>query len=117
MSKLDPNYQEVDGVVLLGKAAAPRVYADGVSQLLLGFPMTSIAFHQVAEPPGDETEGKEMRKIAVIVTMPTLALAEAVQNILTGLKAGAEQIAGFQAGANDQLQKLLSQVTINEEPK
>lgn len=117
MSKLDPNYQEVDNIILLGKAAAPRVYADGVSQLLLGFPTTSIVFHQIAEPASEETQGKEMRKVAMVVTMPTLALAEAAQNILAGLKAGASQIAGFQAGASEQLQNLLARVAVNEEPK
>lgn len=63
----------------------PDFYADGVTQLQLGVPMSRILFHSVIAPAdGTEQTPVEHRLAKLSLAIPTAALFELVANIATG---------------------------------
>lgn len=77
-----------------------QTYADGVAQMMIGFPMSKILFFGVSASASEQQmqEGVEVRKATFELTIPTIALLETAQNILT-------TIAGNNAAMLDGLNK------------
>lgn len=68
--------------VLLNRASAPEVFIEGVSQVMVGFPLTKIVFHTVVEPK--DGKDKEVRRVVQTLSMPTIAAVE-LAKIITEL--------------------------------
>ncbi len=61
----------------------PEVFSDGVSQLLMGVPVSKLTFHSVTNP-ADPSSGIEQREGVVRLIIPTPILLEMCRNILAG---------------------------------
>lgn len=59
---------------LIARQNAPEVYADGISQMMIGHPVSKVTFHSVLDAANDG--GKEMRKAKLLLTIPTASLLE-----------------------------------------
>jgi len=95
---------KTDGFVL-DKTAAPEIFADGVSQVLTGYPVSRVVFHTVLEPAGSGT--KELRKASAILTMPTVSLIETARKLLALAKEAEDQLKQFNAEHAAAIRRLL----------
>lgn len=67
--------------VLVNRTSSPEVFVEGVSQVMMGFPLTKIVLHSVMEPK-DGAE-KEIRRVVQTLSMPTLAALELAKIVLS----------------------------------
>lgn len=65
MTKIDDlNYEEREQTILIDRYKVPEIYADGVSQILMGYPTVKLTLHSVLE-----SREKEIRKACAVLTM------------------------------------------------
>ena len=60
----------------------PEIFVDGLDQLIGGFPITKVVFYQVSSPANDN-DGIVQREAALRLVMPTAALLEFCQVVLS----------------------------------
>ena len=90
--KQTPNTVENEAFILEGRIAAPEIFVDGWSQVLVGYPLTKVVFHTLVQPSGPDT--KEIRKVAMTMTIPLAQAIQFAQTILSYCKNGEQQLAG-----------------------
>src|SRR5579859_5876757 len=73
-----------DGVLELG--------VDGISNALIGFPVSKVVFHVVTLPKPDSPV--EQRKAVTTITINTLALIQFCQQTLTAFASSREKLEG-----------------------
>lgn len=105
---------DVGPFVLLNKGSAPDIYAEGISHVLLGYPVTKVVFHTMMEPA--TPQNKEIRKATAVLAIPTVSLIESAQLILQVCKGGVGDLTGFNALQGQKIQDLLSAIEIREQP-
>jgi hypothetical protein len=93
---------DTDAFTLSGRVSAPEIYADGYSQLLLGFPTTKIVFHSLVEPK-TEVDSKEERRVVATLSISTLDAILLATTILAGCKSSEGQLG---LGADQYLTRL-----------
>jgi hypothetical protein len=69
-----------------------NIYADGVSGVALGFPLTKIIFHTVLAPGVATTTGIEQRRAVAQLSIPTHVLLELCRNLLANSVASRPQM-------------------------
>lgn len=85
MAEFDPNLIKLgENSLLVGKANAPEIFADGMSQMLMGTPVSRVIFHTTLESYSERAP--EVRRAAAILVMPTGQLVEFALNILHAVK-------------------------------
>lgn len=90
----------------------PELFADGVTQLQLGIPISRIMFHAVTAPTnGAEDEQVEQRVAKLSLAIPTAALFELVANIASGADAETVTqtnvaVASYSAAVSQQLSRV-----------
>jgi len=99
-SNLD--FIDTDSFTLSGRVSAPEIYADGFSQLLLGFPTTKIVFHSLVEPH-TEANAKEERRVVATLSLSTMDAIQLATTILAGCKKSEVQLG---LGADQYLSRL-----------
>ncbi|ANC46296.1 hypothetical protein [Pandoraea pnomenusa] len=88
----------------------PELYADGVSQIAVGMPITRILFHTVV-PSQQAGEKIEQRVAKLSVVIPTAALMELIANIASNtstevVKSTNTAISAFTAQTVTQMNRL-----------
>lgn len=68
---------------LLVSEQMPEVFTDGISQMLMGVPVSKLTFHSVTNP-ADPSSGIEQRTGVLRLIIPTPVLLEMCRNILSG---------------------------------
>ena len=63
----------------------PSFYVEGVSQMMVGFPISRLMLYTLAEKNEIDPTKEEVRHIACELIMPTSALIEMAQNIISSL--------------------------------
>lgn len=98
----------IDGgaFLLVGKSSAQEVFSDGISQVLLGYPVSRLVMHTILEPASEEA--KEVRRAAVVLTMPTMTLIDTALMILRVCKQGEDQLVGFNSQQGAKISELLA---------
>lgn len=77
------------------------VYADGVSNAAIGYPVSKLFFHTVEPPRQLATGGSqavERRKVVLEMTIPTAALVELCANVVANAAQGRDAL---KTAAND----------------
>ncbi|MBB5411972.1 hypothetical protein HDG34_005938 [Paraburkholderia sp. HC6.4b] len=64
--------------------STPDNFADGVSQLLIGWPTSKVVFHTLTQP-ASKADPQEQRQCALRLTVPTPVLLELAQQIVGAL--------------------------------
>lgn len=82
---------DTDVFTLSGRVSAPEIYADGFSQLLIGFPTTKIIFHSLVEPKTN-VNAKEERRVVATLSISTLDAIQLATTILAGFKNAESQL-------------------------
>ena len=93
---------------LTGNLSSPEIYAEGIANMMIGFPVSRLVLHTFLEPLAD---GREHRRAVANLTMPTTALLELALNVLRACKSiepQLMQIASSEAPAK--LQEFLNMV-------
>ena len=80
----DFNVRVDGGVTLVNRLNVPESYADGLAQLMVGFPITKLVFHSLLEPK--QNDGTEVRKATQSLSIPTIAAIEMALLILSACK-------------------------------
>lgn len=65
---------------VIAPESAPNIFAEGISQVLMGFPNTKVLLHTVVEP--GSTERPEVRRAVGWLVMPTATWLEVAQLII-----------------------------------
>ncbi|WP_426396261.1 hypothetical protein ACN9M1_17105 [Ralstonia sp. R-29] len=84
----------------------PELYADGVSSLQVGMPISRIMFH--ATTADGEQDKPEQRVAKLSVVIPTVALLELVANIAT--ETGSDTAAATNAAAKGFAESVAAQI-------
>ena len=73
--------------VVLHHNAKPgqSLYVEGLSQMLLGFPVSRLLFFSLAERDASNPSAPEMRQIACELIIPTASLIELAQHVLANV--------------------------------
>ncbi|WP_147326155.1 hypothetical protein [Hydrogenophaga borbori] len=69
-------------VKIVRTASTPAIFAEGISQLAVGFPMSRVVFHKAVELDANTTPPTEVHQVACELVIPTPALVEAAMTIL-----------------------------------
>lgn len=78
--------------ILQGADAAPRIFVEGMSQLLLGYPLSRIVLHHSSQPPADPLASGEIRQIACELIIPTIGMLDMARYIIAGASQTQDQL-------------------------
>jgi len=109
------NVLETKDFVLTDRISATELYADGFSQLLVGFPVTKIILHSVID--AKTPTHKEVRRTVTTLSIPTTALIQLAQMILSACKNSEGQLAQLSGDAAKQLKGILAQIPPGKLPE
>lgn len=93
------------GTELIRDMNTAAVFADGVSVIQLGYPMSRIVFTAIAEP---DSPSPEARRVTCDLTMPTLGLFDLAKSVLRLSGQVGDEIVAFHAAQGE---KLASHIT------
>lgn len=66
-------------------ASMPVIYAEGIAGMMVGFPNSRIMMSQLMQPNGEGDTAEEVHQLACELVIPTAALIEIAQAVLTNL--------------------------------
>lgn len=84
-----PSSKQPKPVRVVRSANTPTIFAEGVSQLVIGFPMSRVVFFKSVDHDSSTDPPTEVHQVAYELIIPTPALAETCMAILqhmTGAK-------------------------------
>lgn len=103
-----------DGTQLIGRFTATEIYCDGITQLMLGSPVSRIVCHTVLEPA--KSGSAEIRRVAATICMPTAALVEMALNILSAVKENEERYILSNASTSESSVALINSFSLERHP-
>ncbi len=68
--------------IFVKPADMPKIYCDGMSQLLMGYPVSRLTLHDLVERNPDDLNAPEIRHIVGELVMPTAGLIDMARHIL-----------------------------------
>lgn len=71
--------------ILLRDPKTVRLYCDGMSQFMLGFPVSRLLLHDLVERNADAPGAPEVRHVVGEIIMPTAGLIDMAKNILAAV--------------------------------
>ena len=77
-----PTDQVQTDPILIRDGQLTRLYCEGMSQFLLGFPVSRLVLHDLVERNGQNPGTPETRHIVGEIVMPTAGLIDMAKNIL-----------------------------------
>jgi hypothetical protein len=102
--------------VIIRSPAAPTVYADGLTQLHLGYPISRVVLHGLVErsedPPGSK-DVRELRHVACELVMPTIGLLDMAVNVLRAVRSGEAQLADFSSQSAARIQEMINSISVS----
>lgn len=102
-----------DDFKLVSRLTSGEIHAEGISQMIMGMPMTKILLHTVLEP---KTRGKaEVRRAVGWLTMPTGVLIEMASLILQRAKANEALLQNMNSDQGLRLKAMLEGVQPQED--
>ena len=66
-------------------ATMPVIYAEGIAQMLVGFPNSRVILSQLSQQNGEGDNKEDVHHLACELVVPTAALIEMAQGILNNL--------------------------------
>ena len=72
----------------------PTIYAEGLSQIMIGVPMSRLMLHSLVQRADDRETTEDVHQIACELVMPTPALIETAKAILTSLSESKAELQG-----------------------
>jgi len=103
---IDHDIIETDDMYLLGRLNAPELFAEGLTQIMLGYPNSRLLLHTLIAPK--EGAKKEIRRAVATLTIPTATLIELANLVLDAARRTGEQLLEFQAASGPRLATLLA---------
>lgn len=93
----------------------PEIFTDGISQLLMGFPISKVTFHSVVTAP-DSAEQVEQRKAVLSLAMSTPVLLELCRNVLFAAQSSLDELSESGTKVDSQIKKIMEGVAISAHP-
>lgn len=93
----------------------PEIFTDGLSQLLMGFPISKLTFHSVVTAP-DSTDQIEQRKAVLSLAMSTPVLLELCRNVLIAAQSSLDELTESGTKVDTQIRKIMEGVAITTPP-
>ncbi len=78
----------------IANPGVPSIYVEGLSQMMLGFPNSRMMLYSLAQKDTTNPDAPELRHMACELIIPTIALIEMTQTILSTLVANKTVIEG-----------------------
>jgi len=94
----------------------PEFFADGISHMLMGNPITKLTFHSVTNPARPNNDGVEHRKGVLLLTMPTAVLLEVCRNILSSAQSSIDNLSEGGKKIDARILKIMDGVNIAQPP-
>jgi len=89
--------------MLLRDPRAVRMYCDGMSQFMLGFPVSRLLLHDLVERNADVPGAPEVRHVVGEIVMPTAGLIDMAKNILAAVSQNKAVLLKIEADFSTQL--------------
>ena len=99
--------------ILVRNHGTPTLFAEGLSQLLLGYPISRLVLHGAVQRDTSNPEAPEVREVACELAMPTAALVEMARHILTAASTSQSELAKVGADSQARMQLLIGSVAIS----
>jgi len=93
--------------VLSGASSAPTIYADGVAQVAMGYPLSRVILHTVTASESLAEGAPEQRKAEVTIVMPTATLLEACNLLLQVARTNESELVALGDQGGDRLREQL----------
>lgn len=93
----------------------PEIFADGMSQFLLGVPISKIIFHTLITPATKDEE-IEKRQGVLRLAIPTPILLEICRNVLVAARDHIDAIGEAGSMADSQVRKMMDGISITVDP-
>lgn len=95
------------------KGSIPSIYVEGLSQMMIGFPISRMMLYSLAQKDSANPDAPELRHMACELIVPTTALIEMAQNILNTLTANKSVIEGSKKEWSDKVDALTNSLQSN----
>jgi hypothetical protein len=93
--------------IIVRSPSVPTIFAEGLSQLAIGHPISRAVFHSLAERRAGDPDN-EYRLIACEIVMPTAAMIEMAHHILLTVGSVKEQLSAVEKENTVKFQRLLA---------
>lgn len=95
---------------LTGVDSAPTIFADGIAQVALGYPMSRVIFHTVSGVQALAEGMSEQRKAEATIVMPTANLIEAMKLVLDLARQNEDALATLHDAGAVRVREMLQQM-------
>lgn len=89
----------------------PEIFVDGLSQMLLGYPISKLTFHSVVAPAHEGNE-IEQRLGVVRIAIPTPVLLEFCRNVLFNAQTSADALSDAGKQIEAQVRRMMDGINI-----
>lgn len=111
MSKITQVRQDAVKFDLTINDDLPEMFTDGVSNMVMGNPVSKLTFHSVTTPAQSESE-VEQRKAVLLLTIPTAVLLEMCRNILFTAQSNIDKFENAGSQVNSRVKLAMNGVNI-----
>ena len=112
MEKTYSNGEKVGDILVVNRDAAPELVADGLNQMVVGYPHSRILLHTLIPVDPSAYGVREVRKVVATVTMPNLAMVDMALQILRAHLVNQTQIEDARTATGNQLKLLLKGLSV-----
>lgn len=103
---------ENEQFILTGRLSVEEHFAEGLTHLFFGFPITKVLLHTIIEPQNGSSP--EIRKAEQYLTMPTVTAIEFANLILATAKQSEDQLLkDMNVGAREKVKAILQNYKAN----
>lgn len=89
-----------------------KIYCDGLSQLMIGYPVSRLTLHDLVERDASNPGTPEVRHLVAELVMPTAGLVEMARHILAGANLNREAMLKIETEYTGRLHAALDAVTL-----
>lgn len=114
MSKVYKNRKDGSLFDLEYPSPLPEIYVDGISQAIIGAPISKLVFHSISTQTEEQSaEGVENRIVATQIAIPTHQLLAVCQMVVHALKANEQSLNSHYEKLTSQLKEILGSTQIS----
>ncbi|GJG96802.1 hypothetical protein [Cupriavidus pauculus] len=114
MSKIYKNRKDGTTFDLEYPSPLPEIYVDGISQAIIGAPVSKLVFHSITPQTEEQIEeGVESRTVATQIAIPTHQLLSMCQMIVHALKANEQSLTVHYEKLTSQVKEVLNSTQVS----
>ncbi len=102
--------------IFVDRERMAKIFADGLSQLMLGYPVSRFVLHDLVERNVADPSAPELRHVVCEIVMPTAGLIDMAKSILAAAKQAAPAVLQVQAEYTARMHAAFDTIDMNDPP-